>query len=219
MKVHSIMKQVTSHKTSIMGRVIFFSWVALAAAALVWITTAMIGPLISPEADYEYGVSSGAIDDCFGLDKVISTNSTADETVTESHSMNESDSGSDNISCEWIFYVEDDRAGWLLLNFTIDPKAPDRPNEEMMTAEQESGSAIIADGLDGYDYGFCHDERPSADTSGDTAGGRVTDWSPTQFCEARDSNLHLRFAMNGSLLDLPKATEVAGQVLQETFRR
>lgn len=198
------MKQNFNTGTLTTARIILLSWIIPVAAIVVFVSASLFTSFIRPGINYEFDSSTEGIEDCFGVNDIVSNGIDADTSMKHPPSVHGSASKKYRIGCSWSLYEDGKPAGKLFMNAVITYRVLDNPDEERVANERRNGSTIIAENLSGFDFGFCYIEAEN---------------NPTHACESRDSNFRLSFSTNNQSTDLPKITEAAGLVLQETFHR
>jgi hypothetical protein len=212
------MNQTSDRRLSTTARVIFFSWIAAVAAVVIWISTSLLISFIRPGIDYEFDSSIEGLEDCFGVNEIVSDNIDVETSMEHPHSTHDTVINKYMLSCTWELYDDGWPMGNLFMNAIITYRVLDEPNEESVEDERDDESTIIAENLNGFDFGFCYVEA-QADPTLPPGAIEVFIVDPTRACETRDSNFRLSFSTNDPSIDVPEVTEAAGAVLQEAFRR
>jgi hypothetical protein len=212
------MNRTSETRPSTTARVIIFSWIAAVAAVVIWLGTSLLISFIRPGIDYEFDSSIKGLEDCFGVNEVVSDQVDAETSVDYPPSAYNTVSTEYRIACSWSLHEDEKRAGDLTMHAIITYRVLDEPNEERVEDERNDESTIIAETLNGFDFGFCYVEA-QADPILPPDAIEVNLTEPARACETRDSNFRLWFSTNNPSVDIPEVTEAAGAVLQEVFRR
>lgn len=178
----------------------------------------MLISFVRPGIDYEFTSSTGGLEECFGVNEIVLNNSGVDASVSYPPSAYNTVSTEYRIACTWALHEDGRDVENLTMHAIITYRVLEDPDEERIEEERDDGSTITAEKLNGFDFGFCYIEaQPEPITPPGSIQLHIVESSHA--CETRNSNFRLWFSTTVQSVDLPKVTEAAGQVLQETFRR